>query len=571
MDGMAARVERRLRRWSSRGALQLLFVGLATGSATPCPSGLPGPTGSNDRPWVLYAVGDSLSHGTMDATNNWVSSSNGYVERVAQSLRSVVPLHFVQPFFDFGEQRICPLTVPTNFAVDGADVFTIDGLEYFKRVGAAQSYVSTDYLADSFLLTFDDYDRVLHPINLIAWKPTSQISAAEVSFAYDAASWFPRNEALIYWIGSNDVSLATLGTGGANPTFVSIPFDESRSKLSPLLVAVIDLALELGAVSFEPYSEASIDRNMTDVRDFEAQVASTLVRLVDAPRKPGTRREIFVLTLPYYTSVGYLIDSEDIEFYLRKLDPGYSVPPTFQRVAPDGEPIVDPLRGDRISLLTFGFMYAHLSTGASVADVNRILEQDGLQQDGLVLSEAELVRISGRVDEYNAILRAYAAALGEDVHLVDVGTYLNQGLAGEHPILVGTQPLSRKWVRGGALSLDGVHPNHVGHAVIANFVLAGMNDALGLAAPLHDVLRIRAADPYVDRDGDGFATGPRLPASGVAELLYLLSDPDDRNAAAQPVLTNAAWDLISNVLLGRLLSAAAVRAEAQRRGLAIGR
>ena len=40
-------------------------------------------------------------------------------------------------------------------------------------------------------------------------------------------------------------------------------------------------------------------------------------------------------------------------------------------------------------------------------------------------------------------------------------------------------------IRGGGFSMDGVHPGYTGHALIANFILEGINEGSGHAAPLH--------------------------------------------------------------------------------------
>jgi hypothetical protein len=543
--------------------VHLSLAMLATSVPVPAQAGAP------SEPWTMYVVGDSLSHGTMDATNNHVHSLNGFVEKLAESLREVIPLRFVQPLYGFNEDRFSPFLIPTNFAVDGADVFSIDGLEYYKRVGATQSVPSSSYQANRRLpwLASDATDRVLYPINVLRGEATSQMSAAEWSLARNAASPAPRNEALLVWIGNNDTSLAVLGLGGENPSFVAIPYEESKQHLTPTLVAVMEIAKALGLVSFDAYTVPSIQRNMTDIIDFQAKAFETLSRLASAPSARGARREMFVLTLPYYPAAGYLFDSEDIEFYLQKLDPTYTVPPTFQRVAPPGEPIVNPLQGDRISLFTFGFMYMMLTTGSSVADVNIILEENGVQKDGLVLTEAEQQVITDRIDEFNEILRRIAFVLGDHVHVVEVGDFLNDALTGDDPILIGGVPATRKWVRGGAFSLDGVHPNYVGHTVVSNFVLERMNEVLGLNAPPHDINQVALGDPYLDRDGDGFAPGPNHPASGATELMYLFRDPDDTNPNVEPVMPPNVWVLISNALVIQILESPTIRAEAQRQGL----
>ncbi|MBI1848261.1 MAG: hypothetical protein HYR86_14985 [Candidatus Rokubacteria bacterium] len=269
--------------------------------------------------------------------------------------------------------------------------------------------------------------------------------------------------------------------------------------------------------------------------------------------RPGAAAQLFLLTLPYYSSVGYLFDSDDLEYYLRKVNPRYVLPLSFKRVAPPGQPITDPTKGDRVSLLTFGFMYALLNSGYSVEYVNRALETNGQQRDGLVLSESEQAYIRTRIDAFNAAIRDAAAAYGPDAHIVEIGNYLNDALTGKTSIVIGGRTLTRKWIRGNSFSFDGVHPNYTGQALIANFVLGSLNATLGLAAPLHDLDATIAADPYIDRDGDGFAPGPGYAASGFNQLLFLFKDPNDASSASQVVLPPDVWQQISDILVQRLL------------------
>ena len=538
--------------------LCLTAAGLAHAAPTPVRE-------AERRPLLLLAIGDSLGHGTMDATNNSWATENAYLHRVYGALTSVASVHFTQPFFDLEENRIQPAVVPTNLAVDGADVFSIEGIEYGKRVGSPVNSVSSSLLADQWLpfRLEDDYDKVLYPTNVHARQPMSQVDSA----IWLIDRWAPRrriDRALaIIWIGNNDSSTAALGQGGANPSFLPIPLRQIAPAVDPLLSALLAFGKARGDVSFEPYTVESIERNLSEVDDFAAQYDAVLTRMLAETGASDVDVDYFLLTLPYYSAVGYLMDSDDIEFYLRKLDPGYSVPPSFARVNLPEE----PLSGDRISLLTFGFMYTLLATGYSSDYVNTVLEVRGTQKDGLVLSEAEQRIIMARIDEFNAIIHAIAERSGDSVHLVEIGELLNRGFLGEIPIEVNGRTLSRKWIRGGGLTFDGVHPNLTGQSLIANFLLLALGEVLGSAPPLYDLSAVASEDPYWDSDGDGFAPGPPWAAQGIPELLHLFRDPDDSSVAVQVALPENVWEIISSVLLEEILGVPGIRAEAQRRGV----
>ena len=524
---------------------------------------------ASSGPTVLIGLGDSLTHGTMDATNNSVHTENAYLQRIANSLAQRLPLAFSQPYLNLEEKRIQPFQVPTNLGVDGSDSFSMEGVEYKMRVGAPESYVSPELLADALLpsLHKDKYDKVLYPINLYRRAATSQIDSAVWLLAQAAPAHGAQRAIVVHWIGNNDTSAAALGSGGKNPTFLPVPVEQIRPVM-PLLSLLLRFGERRGLLSFEPYTSESLERNMTPPGEFAAQYKRLLDRLQTEGATGGLETHFLLLTLPYYSATGYLFDSEDLEFYLRKVNPEYTVPISFKRVAPAGQPISDPLAGDRISLLTFGLMYALLDSGYSVEYVNQVLETDGVQQDGLVLSEQEQQDIMKRIDAFNAAIMQAAASHGPSVHVIDVGQYLNDRLTGKIELRIGDKILGRKWVRGSGFTLDGVHPSYTGQALIANYVLTEMNRAVPkLNAPTENLEAVLAGDPYVDKDGDGWAPGPPLDGTGITEVLYLFKDPDDTNATAQLVLPEDVWQRITRALLGEVLGIPLMRTEAERLGM----
>jgi hypothetical protein len=537
----------------------LLVVALA-------PNALAGPAAAQpaDPPMMLFAIGDSLGQGTMDATNNYWATANAFLGRVFYQLGTVRKTYFSQPYYDFQENRIFPLTVPTNVSVDGADVFSIEGLEYGKRVGSTVNERSSSLLADQLPSAFqDDYDKVLYPTDAATHRPMSQVDAA----LWLVNQWAPRlgiHQALcVLWIGNNDSSTAALGRGGANPSFLPVPLYQIAPAVDPLLFWLMFFGAVSGNASFAPYTPAAIDRNLTSIDDFTAQYDAVLTRMQAETAASGVDVDTFVLTLPYYSAVGYLFDSDDLEFYLRKLDPSYSVPPSFRRVRLPGE----PLSGDRVSLLTFGFMYALLATGYSSSYVNSILEQSGVQQDGLVLSETEQQTIMSRIDEFNAAIRSLAANHGSKFHVIDIGEHINDAFLGNVPVHVNGRTLNRKWVRGGGFTFDGVHPDPTGQSFIANYVLEKIGTELGIAAPFYDLSTVATKDPYWDVDADGWASGPPWDAAGITALLHLFRDADDRSPSVGVTLPADVWHRISQVLLGELVKTPAMAAQAAKMGL----
>lgn len=486
---------------------------------------------------TLLAVGDSLTQGTRDATNNQYHLQNAYLQKVANKLSLVLPLKFSQAWLDVNGTRLNPLTVPSNLGVDGEDIFSVEGYEYYKRAGTSSNYISSDYLCDRlqpYLFT-DMHDKVLYPINILAGKPVSQI---------DALIWHLNNRTgpaiVIFWVGNNDAALSTLGLGGQNPQYLPIPFDQIKDRLKPVVSYLLSFGLSQGAIAFEPYTPAQIEHNLTDIADFQAQ----LTRLVTRINLNRSGVKYFFLTYPYYPEIGYLMGKEDLEFYLtNKLS--YVVPGSFT---------------GRIPLLTFLCLY-ELAREGEFGRIGTVLANDRL-----VMSPDEALLIKNRIDLFNSAVKSLSGR--PNSYIVDIGDRLNQTFSTGLP--VGSYTLTRNWGRGGSFSLDGVHAGHTVHAHIANIVLEAINNATGLNAPLWDLASVLPSDPYFDFDGDGWVPGPNLAASGRTKILYLFKDYQEGVYGPAVIDTmNPAdvWSLISDALLEEILGISLIRAEAERIGV----
>src|SRR6266446_4568487 len=189
------------------GIVLLLSAALLLASPVAVLSGEREAPNSGKPKLLLIGIGDSLTHGTMEATNNATNPLHAYLQNIADSLAGVSTLTFSQPLFDNQESRIQPLRIPTNVGVDGADSFSVEGIQYYRRVGAETSYVTDAYLADALLPSnFEDkYDKVFYPINVKLKKKASMV---------DSAVWLMNQYAglgrpvVVFWVGNNDSSSA---------------------------------------------------------------------------------------------------------------------------------------------------------------------------------------------------------------------------------------------------------------------------------------------------------------------------------------------------------------------------
>ena len=172
------------------------------------------------------------------------------------------------------------------------------------------------------------------------------------------------------------------------------------------------------------------------------------------------------------------------------------------------------------------------------------------------------------IDDYNDEIKSIAAAR-PNVHVVDVGQAINDAFTGKSEIIVDGNVFTRKWMRGGGFTFDGVHPSDTGQAFVANLIIERMNEVMGAGAALYDLSDVFAGDPYFDHDGDGWAPGPTAQGSTIGELMFMFKDPDDNDASVGAEIPSDVWDMISDLILGGVkeFDEPELTAEAQRLGL----
>lgn len=95
-----------------------------------------------------------------------------------------------------------------------------------------------------------------------------------------------------------------------------------------------------------------------------------------------------------------------------------------------------------------------------------------------VMDRDEMAIVQQRTAELNTVIRELAAKY--DFGVVDMHQYLDDFASGFY--LDGVE-FSAKFVEGGVFSLDGVHPNTKGYAIIANFFIDAINEKYGSNIP----------------------------------------------------------------------------------------
>ncbi len=102
--------------------------------------------------------------------------------------------------------------------------------------------------------------------------------------------------------------------------------------------------------------------------------------------------------------------------------------------------------------------------------------------DKYILSESEITAVFDAINNYNAKIKDLAEL--HPVALVDMNTYLNEFESG---IIFDGINFDVKFIEGGLFSLDGVHLNHRGYALIANYFIKDINRTFNANIPLVNI------------------------------------------------------------------------------------
>ncbi|HPW55404.1 MAG: SGNH/GDSL hydrolase family protein [Thermoanaerobaculaceae bacterium] len=203
---------------------------------------------------------------------------------------------------------------------------------------------------------------------------------------------------------------------------------------------------------------------MTTAAEFEQQYQTLLGTL----RAGAASAKIVVATIPDVTAIPYVFT---VKPYLIN-------PANGQRIPLIGEAGLvtenDFLLLGASSLLAKGIGIPVAAGGTGQPLPEGKIDQSGLQA-GVILRAAEVQAIRKRTAELNAIIKTTAASVGAKV--VDMHAIFNDIQANGR--VVGGVRLSSAFLTGGLFSYDGVHPQALGYALVANEFIRVINSELG--------------------------------------------------------------------------------------------
>jgi hypothetical protein len=187
-----------------------------------------------------------------------------------------------------------------------------------------------------------------------------------------------------------------------------------------------------------------------------------------------TAADIVLINVPYPTETPFATT----------LDPYVDIPGLGRwYLMADTGPLTDDdyltLGGGALLALGYG-----LPGGTPLPDNMNLFTGD----PGVVLRAAEVDLINAQVDGYNAAIDQTASAFGYPVF--DVNAFFAAITSGEYVPTYGGTTLSTQFLLGGIFSYDGIHPQRIGYALMADELIQFINAEYGSEIPRVDMAEV---------------------------------------------------------------------------------
>jgi lysophospholipase L1-like esterase len=249
----------------------------------------------------------------------------------------------------------------------------------------------------------------------------------------------------------NGINTALEFAIGAQPTFLTV-WIGSNDVLSAVLAAT-----PIDGITMTPV-------------DFFAGLYNNAVGALST----NTTADIVLINIPYATQTPFATS----------LDPFVDIPGAGRvYLMADTGPLTD---GDLVTL-GGGALIAQgygLPGGPPLPDNLNIITGE----PGVVLREAEVEMINDHIDGLNAAIDQTASAFGYPVF--DINALFADIVSGEFVPLYGGVTLSADFLLGGIFSYDGIHPQRIGYALIADELIQFINAEYGAEIPRVDMAEV---------------------------------------------------------------------------------
>ncbi len=211
---------------------------------------------------------------------------------------------------------------------------------------------------------------------------------------------------------------------------------------------------------------------LTTKANFETQYGT----LIGGLRQNLPTAAIVVATVPDVTAIPFVTT---IKPYLVNPANGSHIP-LLGEAGPLTESDYVTLGASALMAQGIGIPQAAGGTGQPLPEGS--VDATGLHA-GVILRAGEIAAIQARTADINTIIKATAAQFSATV--VDTNAIFANIVA--HGILVGGIELGPAFLTGGIFSYDGVHPQRLGYAIVANEMIKVINAAYGTKVPQVDL------------------------------------------------------------------------------------
>lgn len=399
---------------------------------------------------TYVAIGNSLTAGYADGALSKYGQMNSYPVMLANQFKQVGGGEFKVPYMNDGNgndgngnpRRVLGYVMPCNATqVSLSPILAVGGATAFNNVSAQGPYNLVGVPgARAVDATFPLYSAVNPYLNRYCQTPGVSTMLSE------AVRKKPTFFSL--WLGSNDALL--YATGGA----VDSP--------NPFAAQLVDTAL----------------------------VRQSITLIVDSLTRSGAKGVIAnvpdVTSIPYFTTVPWnsIVLTKGKADTLNALYASVGLTSITWKEGANGIMIVDSTAGatsmymrhattDDLILLT--------TPGDSIKCAQWGVNPMKPLRDQYVLDKTEKTRIQDYIIEYNKSIRDIA--LTRNLAFVDMYAYLKTVSKG---LVYNGITYNAQFISGGAFSLDGVHPNPRGYALIANEFIKAINSKFGATIPSVD-------------------------------------------------------------------------------------
>ena len=470
------------------------------------------------------SVGNSLTAGFMDGALYQAGQSNSIPNLLAQKFGLVGGGTFTQPLMNdnvggllFGgvpDARFGPRLFINPATTEIGQVNAVPSTEVFAPPGGPYNNLGIPG-AKGFHLLFDGYGN---PANLAPQIATANpyfvrmASAPNTTVLADALAQNPTFFSL--WIGNNDVlGYATSGGDGSNPITPSdgppgVGFDQTYAAIIATLTSTgaQGVVANIPDVTSLPYFTAvpydALDPTTNEALDAQISDLNTIYgALNDVYAFLGVTGRDVVFDDDKANPVVILDESlQDLSAQITSVLNASPDFPAFLAqfdLPPAAAPLVAGLFGQRYgqarqateddllvlpSSSVIGTVNmdeaASLQLVGLSEEVAAQLSAEGVTlplEDKWVLLPSEQLEVKTATDNFNGVIQSTVQAAG--LAFVDANAFLND-LAGPG-LTFGNFTLTADLVLGGAMSLDGVHPNSRGNSVGANAFMRAIDETYG--------------------------------------------------------------------------------------------